>query len=849
MALISKLMQRAPKKQDIETLRMIIEHFSVLLKENNRALDLLADAEEKRDGDFLFDMQYLRSLSEQLEESVRRIIVELNYITNNRYLKLMDTFEKIGAKVDNIVESRISVPETPLVLPMKKVDYDLSDAVGEKIARLGEIQKRFGYEIPDGFVITVQACQKFFDKMNIHDKLAEIEKASESKTSINAKEAEVELGRLILGGKLPWNLKRAIRRGTKSMKKRFGPHLKFAVRSSAIGEDGELSFAGLHDTVLGVNPSDVPTAYKQVLASLFSSRAIAYRRSHGENLSSALMAVGCLKMVPATASGVLYTLDPNEPGTNTLIVTAVHGLGKLVVEGEARADRFVLSRSPPHGIISCEITDKKEMYDVARGGGVHLVSAEPSRRKDPAVSEKFLQELARKALRIERYMKAPQDIEWAQDENGNVVFLQARTLRIKNDTKSICRQLGKSLDKYKILISNRGTITCRGIGYGQVVILTDSDKMETVPEDCILVAHHSSPQLAGLVPKANAVITDIGAPTGHLATVTREFRVPSIMDVEVATEVLRNGMEITVDAEENVIYEGKVEELLLYQVLREEDYTDTREYKLLHRILKTVAPLNLRNPQDRNFTSENCRTYHDIIRFAHEKAVDYLTQDLQFSVDRKVPHCKKVLLDVPLDLMVIDIGSGLRSDTEGSSECRIDQISCEPLRFLLEGLTAPGAWSLEPAPMDIESFMSSMAGPSALTSPQTRATLHNLAIVSECYLNLNLHLGYHLNQVDSYISDTRNDNYIYFRFSGGMTNIIRRARRAKMISIILEKLDFAVDTHGDFIVARLKKFEKETMLERMRMIGRLIGFTRQIDVHMKNNSMVDKGVEEFFKNL
>jgi pyruvate,water dikinase len=203
-------------------------------------------------------------------------------------------------------------------------------------------------------------------------------------------------------------------------------------------------------------------------------------------------------------------------------------------------------------------------------------------------------------------------------------------------------------------------------------------------------------------------------------------------------------------------------------------------------------------------------------------------------------------MDVPLDLIVINIGEGDLLKSEGR-ECRIEEIGCEPLRRLLEGLSARGAWSNEPTQMDFESFMSSVTGRSFLNAPSTPE--RNLAIVSEHYLNLNLHLGYHFNQVDAYVSEVRNDNYIYFRFSGGMTNLVRRSRRAKMISVILEKHDFVAEIQADLVVARLKKFERKIMLERLDMIGRLIGFTRQMDVEMRSDAMMGKGVEQFMHSL
>jgi pyruvate,water dikinase len=836
------------QKGGVDVLRAKIQKFQSLLGENNRVLELMAEAEESFRGDFLFDMQYLRGLAGQLEKSVKGILLDLNFITENRYLSLFIIFEKISAAVNDALLDKRNVPDAPLAMPLAEVDQQMSDVVGEKMARLGEIQKRLPYRIPKGFIITSQACQRFFRKTKIGDKIVEVETAIAAQ-NISPHEAESQLSKFILNEPLPRDIARQMKQGIASLEEEAGGKVLLAVRSSAIGEDGRLSFAGLHETLLGVQPAEASRAYQEVVASLFTSRAITYRLHHGEPLSAARMAVGFLRMIPATASGVAYTLDPNAPEQNTMLVSAAPGLGKTVVEGKGNSDRFIISRHPPHPVISREVAHKEKQYEIPPQGGMVLTDVPSARAELQTVSDDFLARLAKAALHIEKHMKSVQDIEWAEDDRGELVILQARPLRIIADFQNITRRVQAAVQKHATLISGRGTISCRGIAHGTVVVVKDENKLPELPANTVLVARNSSPKLAELVPAANAVITDIGAAAGHLATITREFRVPSIMDVGIATQVLRDGMEVTVDAEENIIYEGKVEELLLYDIVSRLPLEDAREFRILSRMLKRIVPLILKDPQARNFKPQNCKSYHDIIRFAHEKAVEYLLEGSDQITTQKNTQCKKVFLQIPIDLTVIDIGGGLVPSSSHAAPCDIAEVNCAALRSLLEGLTSPGAWSTEPAGMDMGSFMSSVTGPGILMESSVQMPQRNLAIISDRYLNLNLHLGYHFNQVDSYLSETRNDNYIYFRFAGGVTDSIRRSRRARMISIILQKFDFMVEITGDFIIARLKKFERRALLDRHWMLGYLIGFTRQMDVSMRDDSMVEKGVDKFMKTI
>ena len=842
-----KRLLRKKRKQSVASLRLKIERFRGLLRENNRVLDLLADADEKLGGDFLFDATYIRTMARDLEDAAAKVVRDLNFVTENRHLPLVTAYERVRGRVGDILAARIAVPDAPYIMPLESVDCDAADAVGEKMACLGEIGRRLHFRIPPGFVITSQAFKRFSDHARLEEKIRLL--AARSPDGVpSPSEVEAVLGEAIAGARMPGDLRKAIDRAVAARRKRSGKDVLFAVRSSALGEDGELSFAGLHDSVLAVKPDGVAQAYKEVLASLFNARAVAYRHSRGEPLEPAVMAVGCIEMVDAVCSGVLYTLDPNVPESDALIVTATPGLGKLVVEGAASVDRFTVSRTLPHRVLSRSVAEKASMYTSDPEGGVRLVPVPSTLRNVACVTDEFLTTLASAALRIEKYSKSPQDIEWAVDAEGALVFLQSRPLHVRAADEEMALDLRRAVESHPVLLSGRGIVTCRGIGFGRVVKIDGTERFEDVPEGCVLVAHLSSPHLAELVTKASAVITDIGSPTGHLATITRELRVPSIMDAGVATQVLEAGAEVTVDAEENAVYQGKVEELLLYQLLRKSSFQDSAEFRLLRRLLRIMAPLHLRNPRDKAFKAANCESYHDIIRFAHEKSVEYLVGGHDLGADTTSAYCRKVNLNLPLDLTVVNIGDVTLLPQNGP-ECELGEIGCEPLRRILEGVTAPGAWSSEPTDMDFKSFMSSVTGRSSLETAPSAAPPPNLAIISDRYLNLSLFLGYHYNQVDAYVSEVRNDNYIYFRFMGGMTNMARRSRRVKMISIILEKQDFAVDLLGDFLVARLKKFERPILLDRLRMIGCLIGYTRQLDVRMRSDAMIDQGVEEFMKCL
>ncbi|MBF0227832.1 MAG: hypothetical protein HQK76_20490 [Desulfobacterales bacterium] len=641
-----ELFGHSRKKENLDSLKEKIEKFQSLLNENNHVLELIADAEENLGGDFLFDIQYLKSLSEKLESSVKSIVIDLNFITENKYLSLLPAFEKIRTEVEDALFSKTKVPNAPDSIDLSDIGINMSDAVGDKMGRLAEIQKRLKCIVPDGFVITSKVCKNFFEHTNIAEEISLVsESLKKEKISIN--EAEKKLTDSILNEPLSKKIIKKIQKNISLMEKKAKKNILLSVRSSAIGEDSYHSFAGLHDSFLGVDSSKAPEAYKKVIASLFNSRAIKYRLINGEPIESAIMAVGFLQMVDVLSSGVLYTVDPNSPEQNTIIVSATTGLGKMVVEGEGNIDRFVISRNSPHQILSKQIAIKQEKYEVSqKNTEAELVPTSSLEKSNQAISDISLDKLAHIAMQIERYMKSAQDIEWAEDKNRDIVILQTRPLRIQANTENIAPKLRAAVKKHKALISGQGMVVCRGVGYGKVVVIPDDYSFTQIPENAVLVARHSSPKLAELVPMASAVITDVGSTTSHLATITREFKIPSIMDMQIATMILKNGMEVTVDAEENVIYEGKVEELIHYEVIKSLSLEDTPEFRILNKMLKCIAPLNLKDPQARNFKPRFCDTYHDIIRFAHEKAVEYFFEGHYVVSTKKSPHCKMVILNI-----------------------------------------------------------------------------------------------------------------------------------------------------------------------------------------------------------
>ncbi|HZD05676.1 MAG TPA: PEP/pyruvate-binding domain-containing protein, partial [Longimicrobiales bacterium] len=812
----------------VEELRETLDRFRDLVEHNDRVLELIADAGEKLGGEYVFDSKYLHDLAAELREATHAVVTNLNAISGDRYPELLDALSEIDGAIQAALECRLVVPEAPYVVSLEDAGTEHLDVVGAKMARLGEVRSRLGCAVPDGFVVTTHACLEFVEGAGVLDAVETL-RADFTEGRQGLEEEARRIRERVLDAPLPRKLSRVLRReAARLARSADGSGGLLAVRSSGVDEDGELSFAGQYETVLGVSPEEVEAAYRTVVASLYAPGALHYQRQHLLPPACGFMGVGILRMVPARASGVVYSVDPSAPERNVLVVSAALGLGKPVVEGGAAVDRLEVSRDRGHEVVARRIARKERRFVAVRGSGAVPEPVPEAERGVAALSDAELGELAATARRIEQYMRGPQDIEWAVDHGGLLFILQTRPLRVATRPGPVERDLTDVVGRYPVLLRGRGEVACRGIGSGSVHAVTSSDVRPTdIPAGAVLVARAATPRLGGLLAGASAVVTDLGSATGHFAAVARDLRVPTIVDAGLATRVLEEGLEVTVDAEDNVVYEGRFEELLRYQLLRESSFGDAAEFRLLRRMLRRVAPLRLRDPTDPSFSAGRCTTYHDVIRFAHEKAISELVEIGWIKPPAGVRYVRRLDLPIPLDLILVDLGGGFRVEGDRPTAIPAD-ITSRPLGPLLEELTAGGAWETAPANMDLDGFMSSATRSMSLTGVLAARPQQNLAFVSREYLHLSLRLGYHFNIVDTHLGDAPADNYIYFRFAGGVTELTRRTRRAALLTRILAHHGFVAEARGDLVVGRIKGLGAGAMIERLRMVGRLIGFTRQL---------------------
>jgi pyruvate,water dikinase len=818
--------------------KLLFARFRQLIDNNTRVLQLFTDAAEKQSGEYVFDRAYVASIVGQLFDLADKIVYDLNSIADQKYASLYALVDQLQAEALGDLSGRPAVPRTEPCVPFEQTDESRVNLVGGKSARLGEVMTRLRVPIPAGFTISTHAYLRVVEE---NDLTQAIEAALERLDHGDAGPCEAICQRLRKAN-IPRDIRRAIRHAVDGLQAPGRP-LYLALRSSALGEDDDLSFAGQYRTVLQVAPEGVLDAYRDVLASLYDASAIAYRRASGLP-AYGLMAVACMKMVDATAAGVLYTLDPNRPDSRRMLLGVTRGLASRALAGGQGLSMYELSRDPPHEVLGYQPSRTVEQALDSPDGSATRVSAESSGNAPHELTGAQTSRLAGLGTRIERYFKQPQEIEWAIDADGTLYILQTRRLRLAA-APGPHADISELLQHYSVLMRERGHVACRGVASGPAHVVRQDADIDSVAAGSILVARRASPHFVRVMPRVAAILTDIGAPTGHMAALAREFRVPTVVDCGDATTRIEDGQVLTVDADDGVVYEGRVEELLHHQLVEETGFEDAAEYRVLRRLLRRVTPLQLVDPASDDFRAERCRTLHDVVRFAHEKAVEELIGLHTSARVSGAGTARRLDTELPLNLRVIDIGGGVDVGAlamRPDASLRPDDVRSAPMRAIWSGLTTPGVWSTRPVDVDLHTFMASAVSPGAIQRGG-----RNLAVLSDTYANLSLNLGYHYTMVDAYLSDDREANHVYFRFVGGASDRERRIRRATMVREVLERLDFSARQHADLVTGRLRKLPLLETVGRLESVGRLIGFTRQIDAVMHCEEDAMRYVDSFLR--
>ncbi|MFM7659687.1 MAG: phosphoenolpyruvate synthase [Betaproteobacteria bacterium] len=463
-----------------------------------------------------------------------------------------------------------------LVVPFEALRMTDVESVGGKNASLGEMISQLadaGVRVPGGFATTAHAFRSFLHFNQLTGRIAE------RLNGLNVEDVKAltkcgeEIRHWIESAPLQAELELAIREAYQALEGDSTTGISVAVRSSATAEDlPDASFAGQQESFLNVLGIDeVLLKVRQVFASLYNDRAIAYRVHQGFEHVDVALSAGVQRMVRSDegSSGVMFTMDTESGFDQVVFITSAYGLGETVVQGAVNPDEFYVHkpmlRQGKQAIVRRQLGSKliRMAFATASQVGeaaVKTLETEAEKRHRFSLRDEQVMELARYALIIEDHYQRPMDIEWGLDGlDGKLYILQARPETVKS------RQQGKQT-RYQLKSTSEILASGRAIGQkvgaGMVRIVRDASEMDRIGAGEVLVTDMTDPNWEPIMKRAAAIVTNRGGRTCHAAIIARELGIPAVVGCGNATEQLSDGALVTVSCAQGdtgFIYDGLLE--------------------------------------------------------------------------------------------------------------------------------------------------------------------------------------------------------------------------------------------------------------------------------------------------
>ena len=478
--------------------------------------------------------------------------------------------------------------------------------VGGKNASLGEMISQLatlGVRVPGGFATTAQAYRDFLAQDELDQRIQSALNGLDVTDVVQLAATGARIREWIMAQPLQLALEQSIRLAFQQFESETAGMFSVAVRSSATAEDlPDASFAGQQETFLNVSGAEaVISAVKQVFASLYNDRAIAYRVHHGYAHQKVALSAGIQRMVRSDlgASGVMFTLDTESGFDQVVLINAAYGLGETVVQGAVNPDEFYVFkpslRDGKRAIIRRNLGTKaiKMVFaeNMKSGSPVRTVEVTLPERQRFSITDAEAEELARYALTIEQHYEYAMDIEWGRDGvDGKLYILQARpeTVQSRSNLKVLQRYTLKQTSTVLVPVLVTGRAIGQRIGSGKVCLVADAREMSKVQAGDVIVTDMTDPDWEPVMKRASAIVTNRGGRTCHAAIVARELGIPAVVGCGDATQVLRHGDAVTVSCADGDV--GKV-----YQGLLEVEITELALDNLPTPPLK--ISLNIANPE------------------------------------------------------------------------------------------------------------------------------------------------------------------------------------------------------------------------------------------------------------
>ena len=804
------------------------EAFKMLLEYDQHAHESMAELQRICFEALPVDANRIYACYNDFSHAVGRIVDLLAQMCQGCYADLKVYHTKFDQYIRYLLEAPAVgyQPDRPHTLCLSRVTENDPHQVGGKARVLMEVGGQLQLPVPQGFVITTNAfaCLIEHNRLRpvIDQALARIHPddpstlASVSQT-LTAAMMEIDI---------PAWLEQDIRDELEALLGRCQGDPLLAVRSSAVAEDSDTTFAGQYHSCLHVRPADLLSAYREVLASKFAPATLYYRIRAGLEDRQTPMAVIVMEMLDPDVSGVVYTRGPTPDMMEMFSIHYVRGVGEALVSGRRPASVL----SIPRGQNGAELIVERYLSQV-------------SDTTDSPLDRATVSTLVQWGMQLEDLLEQPCDIEWCRRSSGDPVLLQCRPLLIQTTPPRSMNRTSGSVDLSAAkLLYQGGVCACAGTGCGPVYKIDGEAELDSVPQNSVVVLKSASPRTISILDRVNAVVLEGGSVAGHFQTVAREFNIPTLVEAERANEMLTQGDHVTVDAGAGKIYAGCSRDQTSKHRHPGPGENQNPLLRKLEAAMSFITPLELIDPHAPSFAPQSCRSMHDILRFAHEKSVHEM-----FTIgDRRLKRKKgarRLVGELPMVIYVLDVGGGIHAAQASKPAIHIEDVICEPMLALWQGLLHPDIQWADHHHFDWAEY-DRLVMNGGIISPES-AMLSSYAVVARHYLNFCLKFGYHFAIIDTLFQKPPKTSHVWFRFTGGGGDPQGLILRVQFIRRVLESMNFSVKTEGDLVSARRDGEDRASIAQGLQRIGHLLGVTRLLDMRLKDEEAVEHLLESF----
>lgn len=806
--------------------------FRLFLTAWNAFQETMTDLEYTLCCDHPFGLYRVRALCTSMATQVFQCIKQLERLDPAPCPALYARF----GELQKLVAEEVYEPEAcllgPLVVPLCQDDAGCLAAlqsegrvlVDPATARLEKLRPIFPGAVPQGFVVTAAGCQHYFQSGDLQSEINRCIQAAGGLAPNHLARLSKKLGALVEGTPLPEDLASAILEQVQRLRGLCNKPMQLLLRGRvwppAAGEGEGCGVVLWGPPVsLQAHDDDILRAVRVTLSSKQRAQALVYRRARGLTEGGAGVCLTCMAVDEGCFGGIAQSSAPLTPHSENVHVYGCAGLPQEVEYSTMPVDAISVSRAAPH-----TVTDRR-----------------PYKAKRPVLDDATAIRAAELALAVEEAAGRPEVLTWACNPEGQVFMLMARPMSLPQEEEPALPEPAlpepaRALDD--ALLLEGGFTVNPGRVSGPAWVARRWEDARRFPTGGILVVPDDNYIWGSLIDRAAGIVAERGFQGSRLASLAREFGKPAVFGLKWATEVVESGQRITLCADLCTVYENR-QDSLLPKVPPGKDYMPgSPVYQILQTASRRILPLTL-EVDSVDFKAANCATYHDIVRYCHEKAVSAM---FSLGSEKKyAPQRIKQLRDkVVKQFWVVNLSDGFVRTPNGPV-IDVEDIASLPMKALWQGMNAH-PWQ-GPPPVDGKGFLSVLfeatANPNLDPAAQTAYfTEKNYFLISSDYCSLHSRFGFHFVSVEARLSERTSENYLNFQLRGGAADIERRILRVRFVADILWEFGFSPVVRNDAVSATLKDLDKEEGERLLAVAGYMTIHTRQLDMIMQDPGQV-----------